>query len=287
MLSAYFNKKNKTKTTTPVSSGLRLNSAPVINEHWTYLPGALDDVDFLALMKEVTSIVHEYSNVSNSGVSYPSKRLSCRVYDFAHDENINVRTDAFNYDKLKSYDWSQTPMIDFIRKRGEALSGETYQMALVHLYRDGKDGLGFHQDKEAWSSSVFSMSFGETAAFRIRSAEATSGFDEELMLKHGDCLKMQNRMQRVKKHAVLPSKKRLGPRVNITLRQVDHSYKSYSFSLQQSHKRPRDSSSILSETNSNNINNTNTISPTHIADTASSSSLIINKDAITKKVKLI
>ncbi len=63
-----------------------------------------------------------------------------------------------------------------------------FDYALVHLYRDGKDKIDKHSDREARKTHVASLSLGERRKFRFQRSGLTSGWEKEFELEGGDLL---------------------------------------------------------------------------------------------------
>lgn len=108
------------------------------------------------------------------------------------------------------------------RDRIAELVGQPFSYALVNLYRDGHDRLGWHSDAESdivRDSTIASLSLGAARPFQLRGREKGSSI-HEVVLADGSLLLMRGATQRLYKHQ-LPARARVrGPRFNITLRQV-------------------------------------------------------------------
>lgn len=101
----------------------------------------------------------------------------------------------------------------------EELTGFTYNACLCNLYRDGADSVAWHCDKEAYGGAVASLSLGATRIFRVREKkDHRKTFD--LPLTNGSLLLMLPGCQENLEHTVPRTKKPIGPRINLTFRQV-------------------------------------------------------------------
>lgn len=162
------------------------------------------------------------------GKKYLSKRLSCRLLNLKKTKNNNPRNRsnetsnssnlALSYDKVPAYDWSSSRCIERIREEIEAKFNDKYDYCLIHLYRDGKDRILWHNDKEAIDSSVVSISFGATRKFQIRDINNTKGCDYEYLLQDRDIFLMKPTMQSLFKHGVPVEARIKFPRINLTFR---------------------------------------------------------------------
>ena len=90
--------------------------------------------------------------------------------------------------------------------------------ALVNLYRDGADGVGWHRDNEqTLSGHIFSLSLGATRNFDLKHQK--TGEKHRIPLHHRDCVVMTKGLQKNWLHCVAKSKRVTSPRINITFRQ--------------------------------------------------------------------
>ena len=113
------------------------------------------------------------------------------------------------------------PALQDLVVRLERTTGSRFNSALVNLYRDGNDHLGWHADNEECNGpepTIASVSLGAERRFDLRHNE--TGESASVLLPHGSLLVMSGALQRHWKHRV-PAARRVGsPRVNITFRFV-------------------------------------------------------------------
>lgn len=116
-----------------------------------------------------------------------------------------------------------TPTLETIRKKIEETSGIQFTSVLVNLYRDGKDGVGWHRDQDRelgpWPI-VASVSFGETRPFEIRHKFRKELEKIRIPLHHGSFLLMGGTMQHYWEHQIPKTAKLIKPRINLTFRIV-------------------------------------------------------------------
>ncbi len=108
-----------------------------------------------------------------------------------------------------------------IRQVVEALTGRRYNSVLLNLYRDGRDGMGWHADDEpelGCNPSIASVSLGATRRFKLR--HRRRGSVTALDLGHGSVLEMAGRTQHRYVHAVPKTARPVGERINLTFRYV-------------------------------------------------------------------
>lgn len=123
-----------------------------------------------------------------------------------------------NADTSKNY-W--TPGLLEIRARVEAAAGTKFNSALLNLYRNGHDGVGWHSDrKENFGENqlIGSVTFGQTRPFRLRHKTRSDIPVVEIQLRHGDFLLMGGTTQSFWEHQVPKSAKEMLPRINLTFR---------------------------------------------------------------------
>jgi len=115
-----------------------------------------------------------------------------------------------------------TPLLASLLKRVEAETRASYNSVLLNLYRDGNDAMGWHADDEPELGSepmIASLSFGAARRFRIKSRKK-SGLRLAVELEPGSLLLMRGPCQHRFLHAVPRTRKPVGPRINLTFRQI-------------------------------------------------------------------
>jgi alkylated DNA repair dioxygenase AlkB len=93
---------------------------------------------------------------------------------------------------------------------------------LLNLYRDGRDGMGWHADDEPElgpQPAIASLSLGATRRFRLRHRRRRDT-GVTLDLAHGSLLLMAGATQRHYVHAVPKTARPVGERINLTFRYV-------------------------------------------------------------------
>lgn len=115
-----------------------------------------------------------------------------------------------------------TPVLELIRKRASALTGATFNAVLLNLYRDGRDGMGWHADDEpelGCNPVIASVSLGAERRFCLRH-RCRKDLKVDLVLPHGSLLCMGGPTQHHWVHALPKTRLPVGERINLTLRQV-------------------------------------------------------------------
>lgn len=99
-----------------------------------------------------------------------------------------------------------------------------FNSVLLNLYRNGKDGVGWHSDKETnfgKNAIIASVSFGETRVFKLRHKTRKDIKQVEIPLKHGSFLLMAGTTQSFWEHQIPKTAKNILPRINLTFRIVE------------------------------------------------------------------
>lgn len=195
---------------------------------WNYYPKFFPSNWYEELYSDIKDKVSGYFTMASRGEVgklYPSNRLSCFFMDSdknneQNDEKNNEKSNVekFSYSELPVFDWKDSPMITKIRLNVQLKLSERYDYCLCHIYRDGKDNINFHSDKEALDSDIASVSFGAQRKFRLRSLDKTKGYDFEYLLGNGDLFHMLAGCQRKYKHAIPKELTIKEPRINLTFR---------------------------------------------------------------------
>ena len=151
----------------------------------------------------------------------PWKQEEITVYDKTH---LTPRMTVWygkqrNGSTIRSF----TPTLLEIKEKVEAETKINFTSVLVNLYRDGKDGVGWHRDHDRELGPkplVASVTFGETRPFEIRHKFRKDLEKIRIPLDHGSLLLMGGAMQHFWEHQIPKTAKKIGPRINLTFRIV-------------------------------------------------------------------
>jgi alkylated DNA repair dioxygenase AlkB len=108
-----------------------------------------------------------------------------------------------------------------LKSRVEAASGAEFGAVRMILYRDGRDSLAWHADREAFDGLrpiVASLTLGATRRFLFRPKPGRPGDRLTLELPSGSLLVMAEGTQENWEHAVPKTTKPVGERINVTFR---------------------------------------------------------------------
>lgn len=129
--------------------------------------------------------------------------------------------EAYSYSGLTLRPAPWTPRVTAVRRRVEAALGERFNSVLANLYRDGADRLGWHADDEPElgpAPVIASASFGAPRRFLLRPKRG--GASAPIVLGPGSLLVMRGATQRHWLHSVPPTRRPVGPRINLTFRRI-------------------------------------------------------------------
>lgn len=134
---------------------------------------------------------------------------------------------AYTYSKTTKHALRWTPELLQLKFLAESITGETYNSCLLNLYHNGDEGMAWHSDDEkalTKDSAIASLSFGAERKFALRHRKTKEG--ASLMLASGSLLVMKGTTQAHWVHALPKSKRVTEPRVNLTFRKMNSSFKS-------------------------------------------------------------
>ena len=102
------------------------------------------------------------------------------------------------------------------------LAGHEFNGVLLNLYRDGRDGMGWHADDEPELGPepvIASVSLGAERRFRLKHRRLPEA-RLDIVLPHGSLLVMAGATQRHWVHALPKAAAPVGARINLTFRRV-------------------------------------------------------------------
>lgn len=117
--------------------------------------------------------------------------------------------------------WSQT--VNSIKQQIEKICGYRFNSVLINLYRSGRDSNGWHSDDEpelGENPAIASFSLGATRRFRLRHKYRKDIQPYTFDLVSGSLLLMAGTTQKFWQHCLTKTARPVGPRINLTFRQV-------------------------------------------------------------------
>ena len=174
-----------------------------------FLAAAEADALFGALRAE---IAWERHHVRLFGRTLPAPRLSCWIGDAGT---------AYTYSRVRFEPRPWPPVLAALRAHLQHACAVRFNSVLANLYRDGRDAMGWHSDDAPELGDdplIASLSLGAARRFVLRARDADARL--ALTLQHGSLLLMGDGCQRLYRHALPRTRATVGPRINLTFRQV-------------------------------------------------------------------
>lgn len=184
-----------------------------LDDGWMAKPEA--DALFAALRHAIPWEVHR---IRLFGRDVDSPRLSCWIGDPGT---------GYTYSGAH---FEPNPWPVALRAIRARLAGELrvdFNSVLVNLYRDGRDSMGWHSDDEPELGAqpvIASLSLGATRRFVLKH-RSDPAQKVALDLPHGSLLLMRGATQANYRHALPRTAKPVGPRINLTFRQIQSSFR--------------------------------------------------------------
>lgn len=129
---------------------------------------------------------------------------------------------AYSYSGITMQPLPWTRALHEIKEKIEKQSGHLFNSALLNLYRDGNDSMGWHRDNEKELGPdpvIASLSLGAKRMFRFRNYQ-----DKKMVisvpLSSGSLLLMSGATQTHWQHQLPKNKEAMGIRINITFRHI-------------------------------------------------------------------
>ncbi len=114
-----------------------------------------------------------------------------------------------------------TPPLLELKALAEHLAGQPFNSVLLNLYRDGRDSVSWHADNEQGLGRdpvIASISLGAVRRFQLKHRREPHRLS--LDLPHGSCLLMAGPTQHHWLHQLPKTAREVGPRINLTFRQM-------------------------------------------------------------------
>ena len=130
---------------------------------------------------------------------------------------------SYTYSGIEMNPAPWTAALLSIKDRIEAAAGVSFNSVLLNLYRDGRDGVAWHQDNErelGKNPVIGSVSFGETRTFQLRHRSRKDLGIVNIDLSHGSFLLMKGTTQHFWRHRLPKTPRVLKPRMNLTFRRI-------------------------------------------------------------------
>lgn len=178
-----------------------------------YLPGFVpkEQADLLLSRLQTTmNWEQEFITIVGRTVAVP------RLVAWHGDEGAVYRYSGLTHDPQP---W--TPELRALREKIAATCCRPFNSVLGNWYRDGKDSMGWHADKEKALGTapwIASLSLGQERLFKLRHNRTDRTLD--LRLAHGSLLVMGGKLQHCWRHCVPKSPPVDKARINLTFRNI-------------------------------------------------------------------
>jgi alkylated DNA repair dioxygenase AlkB len=129
---------------------------------------------------------------------------------------------SYTYSGTEHHPLPWTSALDRVRSRVTEITGVHFNAVLLNLYRDGRDGMGWHADDEPElgpNPVIASVSFGATRRFCLRHRRRKDR-RVEVPLVHGSLLLMSGATQHHWVHALPKTAAVVDMRINLTFRRL-------------------------------------------------------------------
>ncbi len=130
---------------------------------------------------------------------------------------------AYSYSGVSLAPLPWTATLRRLRGHIEDITGQAYNSVLLNYYRDQRDSMGMHSDDEPElgdEPAIASLSLGEPRTFVMKHRSRPDVADCRFDLPSGSLLLMLGATQSYWKHGIPKRTRQLGPRVNLTFRDI-------------------------------------------------------------------
>lgn len=189
---------------------LPLPDAEVLLLRQLALPGSAEDL----LQQLIEQIAWRQEQIELWGKRYLQPRLIAWHGDAGR---------SYRYSGLALEPQPWTPLLQALRHAVETACGEVFNSVLLNHYRNGRDSMGMHSDDEPELGEqplIASLSLGEPRNLIFKHKRISTLAPVQVPLPSGSLLLMKGDTQRYWKHGIAKSNRPLGPRVNLTFRQI-------------------------------------------------------------------
>jgi alkylated DNA repair dioxygenase AlkB len=191
---------------------MKLSFITVLNDDGTllYLPDYIN-YKIEAITKD---LLWRNDPITMFGKTYPQPRMTAWYGEAGL---------VYTYSKIKMVATGWTPLLLEIKNRLEKDLDTSFNSVLVNYYRDGSDHMSYHSDSEkelGINPTIASISLGEIRRFQLKHKFIKTKKTLSLELEDGSLVVMKDEIQHFWNHKITKSTKVLGPRLNLTFRNI-------------------------------------------------------------------
>lgn len=172
------------------------------------------DQSIYYLEQLLTKVEWQQNKIKMFGKEYDEPRLTA----WYGDKGIRYKYSGIQLEPL-----SWNPLLEELKLLVNIEAETSFNSALLNYYRDGQDSMGYHQDNEpelGENPTIASLTFGAERTFQLKHITNQSIKRKDIPLKSGSLLIMAGETQHHWKHQIPKTKKPIGPRLNITFRNI-------------------------------------------------------------------
>lgn len=129
---------------------------------------------------------------------------------------------SYTYSGLRLEPRALTPLLEKLSNQISKLVNHPFNGVLLNLYLDGKSSIGMHSDDEpefGHNPVIASLSLGEERILKFARKDKSEA-PVNIPLTHGSLLVMSGDTQRLWKHGIAKTTTPVGPRINLTFRNI-------------------------------------------------------------------
>jgi alkylated DNA repair dioxygenase AlkB len=179
-----------------------------------YFPDFLSKEEANSLFQElIESIPWQQDEITVYGKKHLQPRLTAL---YGHEGK------PYSYSNITMQPHPWTLTLQKIKLLVENIAETNFTTVLLNYYRDGSDSNGWHADNEkelGTNPVIASVSLGAERSFQLKHNSDISQ-KKNIILENGSLLLMKGSTQHFWKHQVPKTAKPIGPRINLTFRQI-------------------------------------------------------------------
>ncbi|WP_033957088.1 alpha-ketoglutarate-dependent dioxygenase AlkB family protein [Psychroserpens jangbogonensis] len=184
------------------------------NAELIYIPNFLNQQNanhYFELLK--SNVDWQHDDITIYGKTHKQPRLTA-----LYSENKA----SYSYSNITMHPTPFTIELLELKQNIETEAQQKFTTALINLYRDGNDSIGWHADNEkelGKNPVIASLSLGVARPFHFKHRTLKEE-RYKLDLEHGSLLIMKGAMQDYWLHQIAKTKKTIGERINLTFRSI-------------------------------------------------------------------
>jgi alkylated DNA repair dioxygenase AlkB len=181
----------------------------------TFFPRVFNKDECSQILQQLSTTINwRQDHIKYYGKTIPLPRLTAWYGD---------RGKSYTYSNITMETEPWTPSLERVKFATEKVAGAAFNSVLLNLYRDGQDGVSWHQDNEPElgpEPTIASVSFGESRRFQFRHRYNKDLPRLGVDLHDGSILLMRGPTQQFWQHQIPKTSKPVGARINLTFRVI-------------------------------------------------------------------